>query len=124
MANYAFLDMNNVVTSVIRGRDELDTNINWELWYQNERTQICKRFSFNMHGGVHSQNKTPFRKNKAIVGSNYDESRDAFIYPKPFDSWTLNDSTCLWEAPTAKPTDHDNYMWNENSQNWVSLNPS
>lgn len=121
MANYAFLDMNNVVTSVIRGRDELDTNINWELWYQNERIQTCKRFSYNMHGGVHSQNKTPFRKNKAIVGSKYDESKDAFIPPKPYDSWTLNDSTCLWEAPVAMPTDGVPYEWDEDNQQWTQL---
>ena len=121
MANYAFLNMDNVVTSIIHGRDELDTDINWELWYQNERTQVCKRFSYNMHGGVHSANKTPFRKNKAIVGSKYDESRNAFLYPKPFDSWTLNETTCLWEAPIAMPADGAPYDWDEDNQQWIEL---
>ena len=68
MAHYAFLDMANVVTEVIVGRDEGDTNTNWELEYQDVRKQVCKRTSYNTQGGVHSGEGTPYRKNYAGIG--------------------------------------------------------
>ena len=68
MAHYAFLDMANVVTEVIVGRDEGDTNTNWELEYQDVRKQVCKRTSYNTQGGVHSGDGTPYRKNYAGIG--------------------------------------------------------
>ena len=118
MAHYAFLNMQNIVTEVIVGKDETDGNINWEIHYGNIREQVCKRTSYNTIGGVHSLGGTPFRKNYAGIGYTYDESRDAFIPPKPFDSWVLNEDSCLWEAPVAYPDDGERYEWNEETTNW------
>lgn len=118
MAHYAFLNMQNIVTEVIVGKDETEGNKNWEIHYGNIREQICKRTSYNTRGGVHLNDGTPFRKNYAGIGYTYDESRDAFIPPKPYDSWTLNETSCLWEAPVAYPTDGETYEWNEENQQW------
>ncbi len=109
MAHYAFLDMNNVVTEVIVGKDEGDTNTNWEIHYQDFRKQVCKRTSYNTHGGVHSNGGTPFRKNYAGIGYTYDDSRDAFIPPKPYPSWLLIEDSCLWKAPVDYPDDGERY---------------
>jgi hypothetical protein len=120
MAHYAFLNENNIVTEVITGKEE--GNFNWEQQYGMFRGQLCKRTSYNTHGGVHQSGGTPFRKNYAGIGYTYDETRDAFIPPKPFNSWILNEDTCLWNAPVAKPTteleDNQYYSWNESIINW------
>ena len=118
MAHYAFLNMQNIVTEVIVGKEETDGVINWEMHYGNIREQVCKRTSYNTQGGVHSGDGIPYRKNYAGVGYTYDETRDAFIPPKPFDSWTLNETSCLWQAPVAYPTDGEFYNWNEDNQEW------
>ena len=119
MAHYAFLDENNVVTEVIVGKDE--GNFDWEQQYGAFRGQACKRTSFNTHGGVHTLGGTPLRKNYAGIGFTYDSQRDAFIPPKPFASWVLNEDTCLWDAPVAMPDDGKKYQWNEDTQNWVEV---
>jgi hypothetical protein len=77
--------------------------------------------SYNTHGGVHANGGTPLRKNYAGVGYTYDAQRDAFIPPKPFPSWLLNEETCLWNAPVAMPDDGKVYQWNEETQNWVEV---
>lgn len=118
MAHYAFLDENNIVTEVIVGKDEGEDGIDWELWYSDFRGQTCKRTSYNTLGGVHSSGGKPFRKNYAAIGYIYDVERDAFISPKPFDSWLLNEKTCLWEAPVAHPDNGHHYMWNESLKDW------
>jgi len=118
MAHYAFLNMQNIVTEVIVGKDETDGPTNWEIHYGNFREQVCKRTSYNTRGGVHVNSGTPFRKNYAGIGYTYDETRDAFIPPKPYDSWTLNETSCLWEAPTAYPDDDQMYTWNEETTSW------
>ena len=74
--------------------------------------------SYNTRGGVHILDGTPFRKNYAGIGFKYDQTRDAFILPKPYNSWILNETTCLWEAPVDYPTDNQLYDWNETNQNW------
>jgi hypothetical protein len=119
MAHYAFLDSNNVVTEVIVGKDETDTSHDWEQWYGEFRGQVCKRTSYNTFGGVHIGGGVPLRKNYAGIGSTYDEQRDAFIPPKPFPSWLLNEDTCLWNAPTPVPADNKPYYWDEASLSWV-----
>lgn len=121
MAHYAFLNMQNIVTEVIVGKDETDGNTNWEIHYGNIREQVCKRTSYNTRGGVHLNGGTPFRKNYAGKGYTYDQSRDAFIPPKPYDSWTLNEASCLWEAPVPYPTDGGAHNWNEETQSWDAL---
>ena len=124
MAHYAFLDGNNIVTEVIVGKDEGEQGIDWEQWYGNFRGQACKRTSYNTKAGVHSEGGTPFRKNYAGIGYTFDEARDAFIPPKPFASWVLNEDTCLWDAPVAYPTDGGFYNWDEEAGNWVAVEPA
>ena len=85
---------------------------------------VYKQTSYNTHGGVHSLGGTPFRKNYAGIGYTYDAQRDAFIPPKPYASWVLDESTCLWNAPVAYPTDvgtpeaPKRYTWNEETRTW------
>lgn len=127
MAHYAFLDENNIVVEVIVGKDEddIDTNvIDWEQHYGNFRGLVCKRTSYNTRGGQHINGGIPFRKNYAGIGYTYDEGRDAFIPLKPFNSWVLNETTCLWEPPIPRPEDTGTtiWMWNEETQGWDSIN--
>jgi len=77
--------------------------------------------SYNTHGGQHSNGGTPLRKNYAGVGYSYDRTKDAFIPPKPFASWVLNDTTCLWGAPTPMPTDDKVYEWDETTTSWKEV---
>ena len=118
MAHYAFLNMQNIVTEVIVGKDETDGPTNWEIHYGNLREQVCKRTSYNTRGGAHINDGTPFRKNYAGIGFTYDYARDAFIPPKPFNSWVLNEDTCQWEAPVALPDTENRYTWNEETTQW------
>jgi hypothetical protein len=119
MAHYAFLDTNNIVTEVIVGKDEGEDGIDWEQHYGEFRGQTCKRTSYNTSGGVHTSGGTPYRKNYAGIGYSYDSSRDAFIPPKPFASWSLNETSCVWEAPTPYPANGKVYSWNEEQLTWV-----
>jgi len=115
MAHYAFLDENNIVTEVITGRNEteiVNDISDWEQYYGTLRNQTCKRTSYN--GNI--------RKNFAGIGFTYDASKDAFIAPKPFPSWTLNENTCRWQAPKNKPNDNKIYNWNETTQEWTEIN--
>jgi hypothetical protein len=113
MAHYAFLDDNNVVTEVITGihETELIEGLDTETWYGNFRGQVCKRTSYN--GNI--------RKNYAGVGFTYDATRDAFIAPKPFNSWTLDEVTCRWQAPTPMPADDKFYYWSEDDLSWREI---
>lgn len=77
--------------------------------------------SYNTHGGVHTLGGVPLRKNYAGIGYTYDTVRDAFIAPKPYLSWTLNEGTCQWAAPVVYPTDGKVYQWNEDTINWVEV---
>ena len=118
MANYAFLDQNNIVTEVIPGRGEGELGIDWEQWFGNFRNQVCKRTSYNTAGGVHLLGGTPFRKNFAGVGYFYNEALDAFIPPKPFPSWVLHEESCLYQAPVPQPADDPLSYWDEDSLSW------
>ena len=129
MAHYAFLDENNIVVEVIVGVDETVDGKNWEQIYQTYKNKPCRRTSCNTKGGIHySANKQPstdqsksFRKNFAGIGYTYDENRDAFIPPKPYNSWVLDENSCLWQAPIAYPSDGQQYVWNEILQLWEIL---
>jgi len=121
MAHYAFLDLNNIVTEVIVGKNEGEDSIDWEQHYGEFRGQTCKRTSYNTYGGVHKNGGTSYRKNYAGIGFTYDLNRDAFIPPKPFASWVLNETTCCWDAPTAMPIDDKRYSWNEEQLAWVEV---
>lgn len=109
--NNELLDSNGVEQENI-GIDFLTKLTGWSIW---------KQTSYNTIGGVHKWGGTPFRKNHAGIGYTYDEDRDAFIPPKPYNSWTLNETTCLWEAPVSYPTDNRMYTWNESTQTWDSI---
>jgi hypothetical protein len=114
MAHYAFLDNNNVVIEVITGIDETETieGLDTETWYGNFRGQVCKRTSYNNN----------IRKNYAGIGYTYDATRDAFIAPKPYNSWILDEATCRWQAPTPKPTEEGKYYsWDEATTSWVEV---
>jgi hypothetical protein len=77
--------------------------------------------SYNTRGGIHANGGTPLRKNYAGIGYNYSRVKDAFIPPKPFASWILNDDTCLWQAPTPMPNDGKNYEWVESTTSWNEI---
>ena len=127
MAHYAFLDENNIVTEVIVGKNEGEDGIDWQSQYSAIRGQVCKRTSYNTHGGVHSGGGTPFRKNYAGIGYTFDAARDAFIPPRPYASWVLDEQTCLWNAPVAMPADAGTgeppkrYQWDEVTTSWKEL---
>ena len=116
MAHYAFLDDTNIVVEVIVGIDETELieGLDTETWYGNFRNQVCKRTSYNAR-------TNGFRKNYAGIGYTYDESRDAFIAPKPFNSWVLDEETCQWQAPVPYPTDGLMYEWDEADLNWQAV---
>ena len=99
----------NGVEQEVNGIDFLTKLTGYPIW---------KQTSYNTNGGVHSSGGTPFRKNHAGIGYTYDEDRDAFIPKKPFNSWILNESTCLWESPIPYPQDNNEYKWNEQNQSW------
>jgi hypothetical protein len=111
MSHFAKVE-NGIVTQVIVAeQDVIDSGLFGTGWVQT---------SYNTHGGQHP-NGTPLRKNYAGVGYTYDEQRDAFIPPKPFASWLLNEDTCLWNAPVAMPNDNAIYHWNEETLAWETV---
>ena len=112
VVNEVLHDANGVEQEVI-GIDFLTKLTGWAIW---------KQTSYNTHGGVHSSGGVPLRKNHASIGMIYDEDRDAFIPKKPFNSWILNEQTCLWEAPIARPNDDNRYNWNELTLSWDLIN--
>lgn len=119
MPHFAKLDENNVVTFVTVGSD-VDEGKETEL---SEKTgEVYKQTSYNTVGGTHLLGGTPFRKNFAGVGFTYDEGRDAFIPPKPFDSWLLDENSCLWLAPVPYPEDGRVYFWQEEVMDWTPVN--
>jgi len=138
MAHFAKLGTGNIVLRVtVVSNDIAITEKAGEEFLQNLHgsRDIWKQTSFNTTGGVHKLGGTPFRKNYAGVGYTYDQTRDAFIPPKPYDSWILNETTCLWEAPVSQPeltneqqsqnnskTHNWYYSWNEETQQWDLTN--
>ena len=144
MASFAKIGLNNKVIEVqsvvnevlhdsngveqeVNGIDFLTKLTGWSIWVQT---------SYNTHSGVHDNGGTPFRKNHASIGYTYDEDRDAFIAPKLYASWILNETTCIWESPignipTLNSEQQDQntaethswrYVWNENNQTWDLTN--
>ena len=114
MSHFAKVE-NNIVTEVIVIEQDV---LNTGLW--GDPTQWVQT-SYNTYGGVHQLGGIPLRKNYAGIGYTYDSERDAFIPPKPFESWILDEDTCLYEAPTQMPTDDNHYTWNEDTLSWVEL---
>ena len=111
MSHFAKVE-NGIVTEVIVAeQDVIDSGLFGTGWVQT---------SYNTYGGQHPEG-CPLRKNYAGIGFTYDVSRDAFIRPKPYPSWTLNETTCLWEAPTPIPTDNKRYTWDEPTTSWIEV---
>lgn len=132
MAHYAVINSDNIVTQVFVGKDEGEGGTNWENYYSQGIDGYVLRTSYNTRAGVHydpetnepsSDQSKAFRKNYAGVGHSYDVTRNAFIPPKPFDSWILNEEKCLWESPIPMPEDGKNYAWDENAQAWTEFTP-
>jgi len=129
MASFAKLNNNNIVLRVesvvndvlkdTNGIEQESIGIEFLKNLYNEPDAIWKQTSYNTNMGVHALGKTPFRKNHASTGYIYDPQRDAFIPPKPFNSWVLNEFTCNWETPIAYPNDGQKYNWNEETQSWT-----
>ncbi len=116
MAHFAKLDENNNVIGVHVVKNEVIT-VNGV-----ESEQAGIDFLIELHDHLlwkQTSYNGSFRKNYAAVGMKYDETRDAFMYTKPFDSWTLNETTCQWEPPVAYPDDEENYSWDEKTTSWV-----
>lgn len=120
MAHFAKVQNGKVVQVIVAEPEFFDTFVDSSpgSWIQT---------SYNTRGGVHYQanSSTPsedqskaLRKNFAGVGFSYDKTLDAFIPPKPYESWVLNEETCLWEAPVAMPEDENDYEWNEETTSW------
>lgn len=118
MAYYALLDQNNIVVQVIAGKEE-NSETDWESYYSDLTGKKCLRTSYNSCAGEHLDGKSCFRKNFASVGFTYDKYRDAFIPPKPYNSWVLNEEKCIWESPTSLPDDGQKYYWDESTMSWV-----
>ena len=121
MAHFAKLKVGNIIERVEKVSNDIATTEQAGLEFLQNLHKTSDMFiqtSYNTRGGVHLLGGTPFRKNYGGVGDKYDQTRDAFIPKKPFNSWTLNETTCLWEAPVLKPNDGQSYDWNETNQTW------
>jgi hypothetical protein len=134
MASFAKLNSENIVITVVsvvnevlkdsNGIEQENIGIEFLKSLYGQDTN-WKKTSYNTVGGIHLLGGTPFRKNHAGIGFTYDLQRDAFIAPKPFNSWILNETTCLWNAPVAYPVDNNVnniYKWNEEILNWELIN--
>ena len=137
MAHFAKINNSNIVEKVIVVSNDVATteqagvDFLKNLYNTND---VWKQTSYNTMGGKYyttnenqervesSDQSKSFRKNYAGIGFKYDQTRDAFIAPKPFTSWVLNETTCLWESPVAYPNDGQNYKWNEENQTWDLIN--
>ncbi len=126
MASFAKIGLNSKVIEVLSvNNNELkDSNgieredIGIDFLTKLTGYPLWKQTSYNTHGGVHNNNGTSLRKNHAGIGYTYDENRDAFIPPKPYSSWILNETTCNWESPVSLTTDGKLYNWNESTLTW------
>lgn len=132
MAHFVKLDENNIVTAVEVVSNDIavteQAGIDFQRNHHNEPNANWKQTSYNTIGGIHYEPNswTPsadqskaFRKNYAAIGDTYDPVRDAFIPPKPFNSWILNENSCTWDAPVPYPDDGQRYEWDEDTNNWV-----
>ena len=137
MAHFAKLGIGNIVERVEVVSNDIATTEQAGVDFINnlyKTNDVCKQTSYNTYGGVHKLGGTPFRKNYAGINFTYDQTRDAFIPPKPYNSWVLVEETCRWKAPVDYPetytqdlTDRqgnpvrDKYYWNEENQSWTLI---
>lgn len=113
MGHFAKIENNIVVDVIVAEQEVIDSGLFGDpsKWIQT---------SYNTFRGTHPENR-PLRKNYAGIGSVYDPIRDAFYRPQPFPSWTLNEDTCVWEAPISRPNDGKRYDWDEDNQTWIEF---
>jgi hypothetical protein len=117
--NGKVIEVHSVVNEVLHDSNGIEReDIGIDFLTKLTGYPVWKQTSYNTYGGVHSNGGIPLRKNHAGIGYTYDEDRDAFIPKKPFNSWILNESTCLWESPIPYPQDNNRYNWNEKNQSW------
>ena len=130
MAHFAKLNLYNQVIHVskVDNHNCLDENGNESeevgiayLKSIHGQDTIWKQTSYNTSHGVHNLNGTPLRKNYAGIDGVYDPQKDAFIPPKHYASWILNEQTCQWEAPIAEPDDGKFHIWNEETTSWITV---
>ena len=124
MAHWAKISESNEVIAVVRLSDDITDGQSY-LREIEKTTHTWIQTSYNTRGNIHTEGGTPLRKNFAGIGYTYDEDKDAFIAPKPFDSWILNEETCQWDAPVARPEltqeqidNKNSYIWNEETKQW------
>lgn len=117
MAHFAQLNENNIVVQVIAAGDEYEST--GEQLYAETVGGVWKRTSYNTVSGTHRNGGTPFRGNYAGIGFTYNEILDAFIPPKPFNSWVLNESIFNWVPPIPVPDASPTWMWDEDTQSWI-----
>ncbi len=110
MSHFAKIEDGVVTTVIVAEQDFINTQAG--TWVQT---------SYNTYGGQHRLGGTPLRKNYAGIGYIYDSTRNAFYTPQPYPSWTLNETSCLWEPPIAYPSDGKDYIWNEDTTSWVEV---
>tara|TARA_Y100001938_G_scaffold145016_1_gene220829 strand:- start:58 stop:438 length:381 start_codon:yes stop_codon:yes gene_type:complete len=121
MAHFAKLGAGNIVVAVHIVSNDIATTEQAGIDFLNnlyKSRDIWRQTSYNTYAGEHSLGGTPFRKNFAGVGYRYDQTKDAFIPPQPYNSWKLNETTCIWDPPVAYPSDGKIYIWNETTQQW------
>ena len=131
MAHFCKLGVGNIVEKVVVVSNDVATTEQAGVDFLNNlygTNDVWKQTSYNTYGGVHKLGGTPFRKNYAGIGFTYDQTLDAFIPPKPFNSWVLNETTCTWEAPIPIPTltqeqinNNNYYEWNEQNKTWYLI---
>ena len=121
MAHFAEIDESNIVVRVLVVPDAQEGRGQEYLADDLGLGGTWKKTSYNTQGGVHALGGTPYRKNYAGIGYTFDAEKDAFIAPKPYASWVLDEATCNWEAPVAMPTDDKMYRWDEETTNWIEV---
>ena len=122
MAHFAEIDENNIVVRVLVVGDDQEDRGQEFLAEDLGLGGTWKKTSYNTIAGEHRDGGTPFRKNYAGIGYTFDAVRDAFIPPKPYDSWVLNEDTCVWDAPVAMPVEEGKlFTWNEELGNWEEV---
>ena len=121
MAHFAEIDESNTVVRVLVVPDSQENRGQEYLADDLGLGGTWKKTSYNTQGGVHANGGTPYRKNYAGIGYTFDAARDAFIAPKPYASWVLDEATCNWQAPTPMPTDDKMYRWDEETTSWIEV---
>jgi hypothetical protein len=121
MAHFAEIDESNTVVRVLVVPDAQEGRGQEYLADDLGLGGTWKKTSYNTQGGVHALGGTPYRKNYAGIGYTFDAAKDAFIAPKPYASWVLDEATCTWQAPVAMPNDDKIYRWDEETTNWIEV---